>query len=246
MKKLILYISFLLVIQLSFAQSNANRSLNLINNDCPILKNLVDEINGNPQLKNAIKDNPSLVDALKKIDDLGDDAFKQLRKDPDFLKNFNNILSNVDLNDHIFKGDIKFELGRIRGIRGVHSKIAVNVPNNQINGFRQGDIRFKTGTKNPSNASPNDFYSVKIEIYGKKGDGSGGWIDGWINKRSSFFPDSWSKQKIQAELANAFKTKSFNRVESGANVFRGRTTDNSIIEIVIRDGVIKTAYPIIL
>ncbi|WP_175402750.1 EndoU domain-containing protein [Mangrovivirga cuniculi] len=84
-----------------------------------------------------------------------------------------------------------------------------------------------------------------VEIYGKKGDGKGGWVDGWINKKSTFFPDSWSKSKIQAEVAHAFKTKEFDRLENGAEIFRGTGSDDSIIEIVIRGGIVKTAYPII-
>ncbi|WP_299626506.1 RNase A-like domain-containing protein [uncultured Tenacibaculum sp.] len=100
MKKIILYIIFLLATQLSFTQSNANRTLNLINNDCPILRNLIDEININPQLKNAIGEDPDLIIAWKKLDDLEADEF--FKKDPkilDYVQNGRNNEINIDVEE---------------------------------------------------------------------------------------------------------------------------------------------------
>ncbi|MBB6461891.1 hypothetical protein [Flammeovirga kamogawensis] len=124
-----------------------------------------------------------MVDAWKKVDDLGDNAFDQLRKDPDFLKKFDDVANDADLNKHLFEGDLKLENGDIRGVSGVHSKDAVNIPDGQTSGFNQGDIRFKSGTKNPANPSPDDYYTAKVEVYGKKYDAQGNSFDGWHNKK---------------------------------------------------------------
>ena len=59
MKKLILYISLLLITTLSFGQ-------------CP-LKKLADNLKSNTELSKAIKNDPKLVDNFKQLDDLGVD-----------------------------------------------------------------------------------------------------------------------------------------------------------------------------
>ncbi len=78
MKNLIIYISLFLLTQASFGQ-------------CP-LNRLVNEINSNTQLKNAIKNNPDLIDSWKKLDDLGADDV--LKNDPEVLKYISNGRSN--------------------------------------------------------------------------------------------------------------------------------------------------------
>ncbi|MFD2563672.1 hypothetical protein [Aquimarina rubra] len=78
MKKLIIYIGLLLITQVTFSQ-------------CP-LNRLVNEINTNTQLKNAIKNNPDLIDSWKKLDDLGADDV--IKNNPDALKYLSNGRSN--------------------------------------------------------------------------------------------------------------------------------------------------------
>ena len=68
-------------------------------------------------------------------------------------------------------------------------------------------LRIK-GNKTPPNPGPDDFYSAKVEanveaFTGEPYAPNGGWKV--KAKPSTFFPDSWSTLKIQAEIANAVK-----------------------------------------
>ena len=126
----------------------------------------------------------------------------------------------------------------------MHSKSAINVPSHQTSGFNQGDIRFKSGTKSPTNPNPDDYYTAKIEVYGKKYDSQGNSSNGWHNKRSTFFPDSWSKEKIQAEITFGFQNKQFIRSQNnGAHIYHGKMTDGTTIEFAIKDNILQSAYP---
>ena len=65
---------------------------------------------------------------------------------------------------------------------------------------------------------------------------------GWKTKtdKSTFFPDSWSTEKIQAEIAHAFK----NKIPDGGNKFFGFTTGDKKITMYLDEaGNIKTAFP---
>ncbi len=177
-------------------------------------------------------ENPHLVDAWKKLDDLRDNAFDQLRKDPDFLKQFDEVSSNGKLNKHTFEGDIKVKTnpdGTLKyEIGGVHS--------NKV--FSDGKIRIKSGTEIEDLGD--GFYKAKVEkqIDGLVNDQGTNWK---VKKnKSTFFPDSWNTEKIQAEIAHAFKNKTLER----GNKYSGFTTGGKKITMYLDDvGKIKTAFP---
>lgn len=104
----------------------------------------------------------------------GDNAFKQLKKDPDFLRKFKGIINDADLNKHIFNGEAKYQDGLLRGFSGVHSNKNL-VPPSQSS-FNQGDIKIQITV----NDYGNGYVKHKVQMYGKKGDGQGGWTDGWL------------------------------------------------------------------
>lgn len=99
----------------------------------------------NPKLLQAMGEKPGLAGPWKKLEDLaesGDDAFKALKQDPDFLKKFDDVVKNDGLNKHVFEGDVKIvgknEAGDpIYKITGIHSKEA----------FADGTARIKPGTQ---------------------------------------------------------------------------------------------------
>jgi len=107
-------------------------------------------------------------------------------------------------------------------------------------------LPLKAGTKNPSSAGYTDYYTVKVEIFGTKYI-SGAPIDAWRPaSKKTFFPDSWSEQKIIAEIAHGFQNKVYQstNVSNGSKVFLGKMSDNTSITIIVRiDQTISTAYP---
>lgn len=176
------------------------------------------------------------VKAWEKADDLveaGDDAFKQLKRDPDFLEKFDNVINNQKANDHVFKGEVEITGTNSAGdpiykVSGIHSNDA----------FIDGTVRVKPGTQIEDLGD--GFYKAKVEKQ----------IEGFVNdqgtnwkvktKKSTFFPDSWSKEKIQAEIAHAFK----NKTSVSGNKYEGLTTGGKKITMYLDDaGEIKSAFP---
>ncbi len=152
--------------------------------------------------------NTDLVSRWKELDDLtvsGDNTFAQIKKDPDFLQRFDDIAKNNKLNDHIFRGELKRDdKGNIRDVAGVHSNENLLSEDSNITPT-QGDIRIKPNSKIDLDK---EYYKGKIQVYGKNYESDGTPIDAWRKpKRSTFFPDSWSREKIQAEIALGIKNQ---------------------------------------
>ncbi|SEE16780.1 EndoU nuclease [Tenacibaculum sp. MAR_2010_89] len=175
----------------------------------------------------------SFVKSSKKLDDLGDKAFEQLRKDPDFIKSFNKVETNTKLNDHTFKGDITITGKNAAGqniytVTGIHSNKA----------FSNGTARIKPGTQIENLGD--GFYKAKVEkqINGFTNAQGTNWK---VKKtKSTFFPNNWSTEKIQAEIAYSFKNKKL----INGNKYNGFTTTGHKITIFLDDlGNIKTAFP---
>ena len=167
------------------------------------VKFLLADLKHYPELVEPFKGNVGLVEAWET-------AFTRnlptsWRTNPRFLEAFKKVIDDVHLDDHIRKGHpVTRSDGSISGIKGVHHKDAVTVAPGQST-FNQGDVRIKPNTKNPSNAGPDDLYEAEPEIYGlnkstnpptpewRKKNGGGG--------KSTFYPDGWSKEKIQNEIS---------------------------------------------
>lgn len=183
---------------------------------------------------NDFKDKPPHLDlgaggvkAWKKADNLleaGDDAFKNafknLKKDPDFLKKFDNVINDVDLNDHVFKGHIKKKT-RQDGTEyweagGVHSKKAID----------DGHAAFRT---TPESIGPDGagYYTVKVKVYDPSFPQNGGWKS--KTKPSTFFPDSWSKERIQAETARV--------LNNNPSILQTKADGSKLLGGVMSDGV---------
>jgi hypothetical protein len=201
------------------------------------LQKLNDDLADNKALKDAMDGKPELVDAWKKLDDLGDDIPAGFRKDADVVKNFKKVVDNPDLNKHVFDGDVKIigtnQAGKpIYKVTGVHSKKA----------FDGGKMRIKEGTKSPPNSK--GYYEAKVEA---KIDGFQNHIgEPWKVKtdKSTFFPDSWSPAKIQAEIAKGLsnKVKKFDMSE-GRELFEGTLSDGTKLGIIKKGDKVETVFP---
>ena len=104
--------------------------------------------------------------------------------------------------------------------------------------FVSSTSRIKPGTE--IDDLGDGFYSAKVEkqIDGLVNDQGTNWkVKG---DKSTFFPDSWSTDKIQAEIANAFQNKTL----VGTNKYQGFSTTNHKVVMYMEEGtqVIKSAY----
>ncbi|CAL2083493.1 exported protein of unknown function [Tenacibaculum sp. 190524A02b] len=174
---------------------------------------------------------PKIVDdVLELINRRG----KTITRGADNVEAFTKIINNSKLNKHLFEGDISKIIkadGSIKyKVTGVHSNKA----------FLKGDVRIKSGTKTIPNSK--GYYKAKIEAK----------IDGFINaqgtnwkvkeKTSTFFPDSWSIEKIQSEVAIAFQNK---KLILG-NKFEGVMSDGTKLNMFLDElDNIKTVFPIL-
>jgi hypothetical protein len=119
-----------------------------------------------------------------------------VRSRPSFLQAFNEILENTNLTEHIFKGKIEITGGTPGAysfkVGGVHHVDALN-----------GTIaRIKSGTMTPPNSK--GYYEARVEMHHPDNVNNSGWKV--KPDRSTFFPDTWSKQKVQSEIAMVLET----------------------------------------
>jgi len=85
------------------------------------------------------------------------------------------------------------------------------------------------------------YYKAKVQIWHSDYPPSGAWL--FKNSKghmANFFPDTWTQQKVQQELAIAFKNKIF----INQNKWIGKMSDGVKVEFRIDNGTIKTAFPI--
>ncbi|WP_010134337.1 RNase A-like domain-containing protein [Ochrovirga pacifica] len=87
-------------------------SFNKASDDCDlVLKKVIDELNNHPKLAEAVKENPKLVDAWKKLDDLGaDNALKNDPKVLDYVNSGRKNEINLDV-EEVLGGHSKFRHG---------------------------------------------------------------------------------------------------------------------------------------
>jgi len=201
------------------------------------LGKLFNACNENPELTKAIKEKPALIDSFKKLDGIEGDAFRDLKKDPDFLKKFDKVANDVGLNDHIFRGHIepKFKPDGTQywDAGGVHSKKAID------DGF--ADYR---GTQDPVGPEGLGYYKSKVKVYDPSFPQNGGWKS--KGKASTFFPDSWSIEKIQAEITKVLKDNPrLLQVEpNGRKLFGGVMSDGVELRVWINlGGGLESAFP---
>ncbi|UII33935.1 DUF6443 domain-containing protein [Fulvivirga ulvae] len=159
------------------------------------------------------------------------------------IKEFDEVVQNVDLNNHIFKGDLNVDInGNIRGVSGVHSNKKL-IPDHPVS-YKQGDIRIQPGTENPL---VKGYYQAKVQVYGKNYTAQGATIETWVKgKKSTFFPDSWSVEKIQSEIAEGLRTKVLDPTfptPPGSTAYKATMSDGTKLQLIYEGTVLKTAFP---
>ena len=175
--------------------------------------------------------------------------FTGKRKEIDFLNDVRKIKNFEELNIEVFKGRtgkiLKEEFENlppphpnnryIWQAKGVHHKEALEV-------FGTGGIgRIVSGTKDNIGPPGLGYYKAKVEIYNLDFLDNGGWkVKNSKGGMSTFFPDSWSKQRLQEELALAFKNKKYDK----QNRWLGNLSDGVQVEFRIDNGIVKTVFPI--
>lgn len=179
------------------------------------------------------------VRAWREAFDLG--LSKAVRSRPSFLKAFDEVLENVGLSDHVFKGTVKRRIkpdGTPEWLAGgVHSKTAID------NGTAQ--LRNAPTSVGPSGAG---YYKAKVKVRVDDPDfpqHNGPWKS--KTAASTFFPDSWSQKKIQSEIAQDLEDGRHTvlRTESdGRKLLGGALSDGVPLRIwKAADGTVETAFP---
>ena len=121
---------------------------------------------------------------------------------------------------HIFEGEIN---GRGKAV-GCHHISAINSGHSRI-----------ISVISPPNQQ--QVYEATVEIFDKK-------RSEWIRKegRSSFYPDSWSKEKVLKEITSAFNNP--DKISKGAKWESVSDSGIKISGYTNEQGQITTAYPI--
>jgi hypothetical protein len=186
--------------------------------------------------------NTDLVSRWKELDDLttsGDTAFVQLKKDTAFLQQFDAITKKVLLNDHIFKGHVKKKTKpdgtEYWEASGVHSEIAIN----------NGNAAYK-GNQTPVGPSGLGYFKSKIKLHDPSFPQNEGWKS--KSKPSTFFPNSWSREKIQAEITLVLKKNKIpiQTTSDGRKLYGGTMSDGVQLRIwEATDGTFESAYPLL-
>jgi hypothetical protein len=260
--KHILSILLLLTLQLSFANSFASS----FSNEELCVGNIKISEKGNPNsdfAKLSFKENnifePSflenlsfrsvsfcevyaeLIQSWEKVDELvegGDKAFAALKKDPDFLKKFDDVANDPHLNEHIFEGQVRKTFDPQTGNEswnavGVHSNKAI----------LDGKAELRTG-KTAVGPSGAGYYEAKVKVYDPSFPQNGGWKS--KSKPSTFFPDDWTPERIHAEIARVIKNNPNPVSAQGKLKYSGIMTDGVELRVFQNlDGSFETAFPFI-
>ncbi|NBL66084.1 hypothetical protein GV828_12835 [Flavobacterium sp. NST-5] len=164
-----------------------------------------------------------------KIDEV--EGLRKLAYD-DFVRTISK--ANIDeIIQHLFEGDFGItRRGRRKffSAKGMHSMFGVN----------KKLIRIIEDTEIPPKLhhGPDTFFKAKPQLKYKNGQ----WIDKMDNGGySSFFPSSWTKDRIMEEIAFAWKNR--NLIDEVKGLYRGFTSTGQELIICIKNGEIKTVFP---
>ena len=244
------------VIDVIIAVGNLDQKISLMSNklvglDLPVANNIISKYNSATYLTKQEK-YQFFYDYFKL--DFEDYWIKMNRNDAEFL----DIWKTVEKKP--FRGHFWFleNTSIIRNSDEMNKEIFLGLPKKTRNKkitdpsdphyytYDGKGVHYKTALKNPSN--PNGlgdiilgpfplgkgFYEAKIRVWIVE-------INAWRVKKkpSTFFPDDWSQQRIQEELAIAFQNKKF---QSG-NAYNGKMSNGVKVRFHIENGIIKSAYP---
>jgi Bacterial EndoU nuclease len=196
-----------------------------------------------------------LVDVWRDVTHL-----KSLKGDAKFLQALKKVKSEFNelMDKHIFKGDIKKTLNAdgtttFGNAGGGHHISSVN--DNPL--YHTGDIQIiNTASSHPTNGLKEckirvydeDLYLYHQRSYNPNTNVLDRAFWGWKtkSKNSTLFPDSWTKGKMQEEIAVAWSNKgSAMPIGSGANVYEGICSEGFKIQFLERNGIIETIFPIL-
>jgi hypothetical protein len=119
---------------------------------------------------------------------------------------------------HIFHGEINANGKPV----GFHHRGSIG---------HEGRARIVPGTESSPNSQ--GVYTAKVQIF-KPSTGN------WVTKKSTFFPDSWSRAQVIAEIRGAFQNAHLIQ----GRLWEGISPSGVRIQGYIEGRVIKTAYPI--
>ncbi len=187
-------------------------------------------------------ENPDLIDAWKLANEKG--VADVLRKNPEFLKHYDELTDNTTLKKHVFDG----EINKKNSVKGGHFDEPFDG-----NNFRLGDGTTDL-SKLPKNSKGVRKIDESIGVQKKKvlKDAQGNvtgerWLDKNIDPSggNTLFPEGWSKDKIIEEASSAFANPTKSNWNGKSNAFKA--TSNSGVEVgwfVDPSGNITTFFPI--
>lgn len=176
----------------------------------------------------------------------------------EFLFEIQAIRSLQELNEEVFKGKVTSVLNKDAppqppyatnhykwAATGIHYKDGL-----KANG-KGGVGRIVANTK-AEIIPPGGYYNAKMEMYDPNftfttnSTKEVGWVVKKSNKGySTFFPDSWSKQKVEEELTIAFRTKVYDYTDPhGTNIYKGTMSDG--VECIIyinKNNIVTSMHP---
>lgn len=181
------------------------------------------------------------------------------RKSVQFLKNYGEIKANLKLDKHIFKGDLNPREDIPVSSLNPKDTFAANgrpdLKNYNPSGLHSLRPPIPNDVMIDSISSPNTLGYYKAKFRKKPGNGwfnpsksSGDPLREWTSaKESTFFPDSWTKQKIQEEIALAMLLKVRNPKKISIDEFAGIMSDGVKLKILIdkNSGKIESVFPIV-
>jgi len=191
---------------------------------------------------NKFKANPRLIDDWTEFPI----ELANYRKNINILENYRFLKNSDELNIEIFKGrnGKKLKDDAIPPFnhthytwesKGVHHKDALQ--STGIGGIGKIEPLSSKIDVGPPGLG---YYKARVEIWHSDFPPNGAWLK--KNSKggmSTFFPNSWTKQKLQQELAIALRNKIF----IGKNAYKGTMSDGVDVIFYIDNGIIKSAHP---
>jgi len=226
------------------------------------LDKLADDLVYNPNLPNYLKAPPNKFNIWNEVKEMP----PNIRSDVAFLDAYGVTRNAIrpdgtSLDEHIFEGHAALRNdGTIKGIKGVHHNDAITELSeiNPVNSLPinppHPSSNYQTGIAQGTKTTPNSggVYEAEVWIWGTN-NSTGTPVPTWRKKNgnggfASFFPDSWSKQKVKEEIAYVRSRLTVNDwVTPGqggtSNEWRGISTDGNV-EIGMYIGTSLSSTPV--
>ena len=208
------------------------------------------DFEGNKALLDQLDANPHLIhESWEEITYLNN-----YRKEIKFIKEYYHLKSNLNLERHIFKGELNPREGILASQLSAERTFAANgrpdiikYESSGIHHLREipDDVMLERITKGPN---PKGYFKARV----RKRPGNG-WFNPsdtnqltreWtIAKETTCFPNSWTKEKVKEEISFAISNKvSTQKI----NEFEGVMSDGEKLKIITNSsGEVISVYPMI-